>query len=290
MSSRQAPRRRSPLLPIVIVLLCLALVVGFIVWLAGDVSGHADVHEPEPPEVVTPDPVPEPEPEPEPEPLPEPKEPYIDDNGLLQFDTVGHYVQRDSYQGGGAPDWKLLLVNDWNPMPAGYDTTLSMTDVGNNERMDSRAADALLRMLEAGSAYDLQSVSGYRSADTQSYLYWRKVDQYKAEGYSDYEAQKVGGTVVKRPGYSEHNCGLAIDLGGSGNYSLETDFENTEAFSWLMDNCADYGFVLRFPKGKEDVTGVIYEPWHYRYVGVEAAQYMMSHDLCLEEYLELKQQ
>ena len=287
--SRRNHRRRSPLVPILLILVVLALIVWGIIWLTGEVTGHV-----EPP--VVDDPViedtatvpPEDEikyDEEEPE---VPEEPYIDDSGMLQFSTVGRYVQCDSYQGGAEPAWNLLLVNDWNPMPAGYDTELTFTDVGNNNDFDSRAADALLQMMEAGSAYDIQAVSGYRSASTQDYLYWRKVQQYRDAGYSEYDAQLTGGTVVKRPGYSEHNCGLAIDLGGSGDFSLETTFENTEAFAWLMDNCADYGFILRFPKGKEDVTGVIYEPWHYRYVGTEAAKYIMENDLCLEEYLELK--
>ena len=286
--SRRNHRRRSPLVPILLILVVLALIVWGIIWLTGEVTGHVEppvVDEPViedtvtvPPEDETKDDEEEPE---------VPEEPYIDDSGMLQFSTVGRYVQRDSYQGGAEPAWNLLLVNDWNPMPAGYDTELTFTDVGNNNDFDSRAADALLQMMEAGSAYDIQAVSGYRSASTQDYLYWRKVQQYRDAGYSEYDAQLTGGTVVKRPGYSEHNCGLAIDLGGSGDFSLETTFENTEAFAWLIDNCADYGFILRFPKGKEDVTGVIYEPWHYRYVGTEAAKYIMENDLCLEEYLEL---
>lgn len=295
MSGRRAypRRRRSPLVPILLILVALGLIVWGIVWLAGDVSGHVEppvVDDPVVDDPVLDDPVtPDDETqdgddEEEPE---VPQEPYIDESGMLQFSTVGRYVQRDSYQGGGEPDWKLLLVNDWNPMPAGYDEDLSFTDVGNNNDFDSRAADALLQMMAAGSAYDIQAVSGYRSAATQDYLYWRKVQQYRDAGYSEYDAQLTGGTVVKRPGYSEHNCGLAIDLGGSGDYSLETTFENTEAFAWLIEHCADYGFILRFPEGKEDVTGVIYEPWHYRYVGTEAARYIMENDLCLEEYLEL---
>lgn len=295
MSGRRAypRRRRSPLVPILLILVALGLIVWGIVWLAGDVSGHVEppvvddpvVDDPVQDDPVTPDDeTQDGDDEEEPE---VPQEPYIDESGMLQFSTVGRYVQRDSYQGGGEPDWKLLLVNDWNPMPAGYDEDLSFTDVGNNNDFDSRAADALLQMMAAGSAYDIQAVSGYRSAATQDYLYWRKVQQYRDAGYSEYDAQLTGGTVVKRPGYSEHNCGLAIDLGGSGDYSLETTFENTEAFAWLIEHCADYGFILRFPEGKEDVTGVIYEPWHYRYVGTEAARYIMENDLCLEEYLEL---
>ena len=212
-------------------------------------------------------------------------EPYIDANGLLQYSTKGHYVQADSYQGGGEPDWQLLLVNDWNPLPAGYDDGVTFTTVSGGKQVDSRIIDAVNRMLADASAYDLAVVSAYRPESEQNTLYWRKVQQYTDKGYSNLEAQKVGGTIVKRPGFSEHNCGLAMDVGGSGDYTLEQTFANTAAYTWLMEHCADYGFILRFPEGKEDITGVIYEPWHYRYVGVEAAKYIMDNDLCLEEYL-----
>ena len=194
-------------------------------------------------------------------------------------------MQADSYQGGGEPDWQLLLVNDWNPLPAGYDDGVTFTTVSGGKQVDSRIIDAVNRMLEDASAYDLAVVSAYRPESEQNTLYWRKVQQYTDKGYSDLEAQKVGGTIVKRPGFSEHNCGLAMDVGGSGDYTLEQTFANTPAYTWLMEHCADYGFILRFPEGKEDITGVIYEPWHYRYVGVEAARYIMDNDLCLEEYL-----
>ena len=214
-------------------------------------------------------------------------EPYIDATGLLQYSTKGHYVQMDSYQGGGQPDWQLLLVNDWNPLPSGYDSDVSFTTVTGGKQMDSRITDIVEQMLRDASAYDLAVVSAYRPKEEQNTLYWRKVKQYTDKGYSDLEAQKVGGTIVKRPGFSEHNCGLAMDVGGSGDYTLEQTFANTAAYTWLMEHCADYGFILRFPEGKEDITGVIYEPWHYRYVGVPHATYMMENNLCLEEYLEL---
>ena len=212
-------------------------------------------------------------------------EPYIDASGLLQYPTAGHYVQADSYQGGGEAPWNLLLVNDWNPLPAGYDSDVTFSTVSGGKQVDSRIIDAVNRMLQDVSAYDLAVVSAYRPKEEQDVLYWRKVKQYTDKGYSDLEAQKVGGTIVKRPGFSEHNCGLAMDVGGSGDYTLEQTFANTPAYAWLMEHCADYGFILRFPEGKEDITGVIYEPWHYRYVGEEAARYIMDNDLCLEEYL-----
>lgn len=212
-------------------------------------------------------------------------EPYIDASGLLQYPTAGHYVQTDSYQGGGEAPWNLLLVNDWNPLPAGYDSDVSFSTVSGGKQVDSRIIDAVNRMLNDAAAYDLAVVSAYRPKEEQNTLYWRKVQQYTDKGYSDLEAQKVGGTIVKRPGFSEHNCGLAMDVGGSGDYTLEQTFANTPAYAWLIEHCADYGFILRFPQGKEDITGVIYEPWHYRYVGEEAARYIMDNDLCLEEYL-----
>ena len=212
-------------------------------------------------------------------------EPYIDASGLLQYPTAGHYVQTDSYQGGGEAPWNLLLVNDWNPLPAGYDSDVSFSTVSGGKQVDSRIIDAVNRMLNDAAAYDLAVVSAYRPKEEQNTLYWRKVQQYTDKGYSDLEAQKVGGTIVKRPGFSEHNCGLAMDVGGSGDYTLEQTFANTPAYAWLIEHCADYGFILRFPEGKEDITGVIYEPWHYRYVGEEAARYIMDNDLCLEEYL-----
>ena len=127
----------------------------------------------------------------------------------------------DSYQGGGQPDWQLLLVNDWNPLPSGYDSDVSFTTVSGGKQMDSRITDIVEQMLRDASAYDLAVVSAYRPKEEQNTLYWRKVKQYTDKGYSDLEAQKVGGTIVKRPGFSEHNCGLAMDVGGSGDYTLE---------------------------------------------------------------------
>ena len=247
-------------------------------------NGSAKPDEPDTPH--TPDESDKPQtPENDPPQQTESDEPYIDASGLLQYSTKGHYVQADSYQGGGEAPWNLLLVNDWNPLPAGYDNDVSFTTVSGGKQVDSRIIDAVNQMLNDASAYDLAVVSAYRPQSEQETLYWRKVKQYTDKGYSDFDAQKVGGTVVKRPGFSEHNCGLAMDVGGSGDYTLEQSFANTAAYSWLIDHCADYGFILRFPQGKEDITGVIYEPWHYRYVGVEAAKYIMDNDLCLEEYL-----
>ncbi len=188
--------------------------------------------------------------------------------------------------------WYLKLANDWNTLPEAYDDTFTAVPYsnGSSHTFDSRAVEALREMIAAGNAADpslkLQPVSCYRSVARQKTLYWAEVNKWKNKGYSQADAEVKAATVVKRPGQSEHSTGLAVDIGGSGNYSLSQDFENTASFKWLYKHCAEYGFILRFPKGKEDVTGVIYEPWHYRYVGKEIAKEIMDSGLCLEEYLE----
>ncbi len=199
---------------------------------------------------------------------------------LLQYDPTGHYVQKS------VEDWRLRLVNDWNAITADYEKGITLVTVGNRgQRVDSRIVKDLNAMLTAGKAYGIDVQSGYRAYSKQETLYWRQVDTHIKAGLTDKQAQQIAGTIVKRPGYSEHNSGLAVDLGGSGNFNLDQSFENTAAYRWLMDNCADYGFILRFPKDKEDITGVIYEAWHFRYVGKEAAREIMQKGLCLEEYL-----
>ena len=208
---------------------------------------------------------------------------------LLQYPTEGRYVQATSYADGAAIPWELLLVNDWNPLPAGYDTSLTLVTSGF-QRVDKRMQEALNAMLEAGKENGIAVQSGYRAVSKQDELYWRQVNSNLRTGMDDVAAQTAAGQVVKRPGYSEHHTGLAVDLGGNGDFSLTDSFERTAAFAWLKEHCAEYGFILRFPKGKEDITGVIYEPWHYRYVGKEAAKYITENGLCLEEYLELKKQ
>ncbi len=210
-------------------------------------------------------------------------EAQLSNGELLQYDTTGRYVQKS------VSDWRLILVNDWNPIDANYENSVTMKPAGNrNQKADSRILDDLNAMLEAGKAYGIDVQSGYRPYSHQSSLYWRQVNNYKNRGYNDTAAQEAAGKVVKRPGYSEHNCGLAVDLGGSGNFLLDASFENTPAYKWLIEHCAEYGFILRFPKNKEAITGVIYEAWHFRYVGKEAATEIMQNGLCLEEYLEQK--
>ena len=214
---------------------------------------------------------------------------YIDGEGMLQFAAGNNYVQSQSAT--AKTPWNLLLVNDWNPMEKGYDTKVQMKTVdrraiNNNQKVDARIYDDLMKMLDAGKAYNIGVQSSYHPSSKQEQLYWAQVDRMRGTYSDPVVMQAKAGEVVKRPGFSEHNTGLAVDLYGSGDYSLSETFANTAAYDWLIENCADYGFILRFPKGKESVTGVIYEAWHFRYVGdAEIAHEIMDNGLCLEEYL-----
>ncbi len=183
----------------------------------------------------------------------------------------------------------LMLVNAKNPVPAGFKPELD--EIQSPYRLEATAAKAYREMIAAAEAegiyFDL--ISGYRSVDTQTRLYNAKVGEYVSEGFSREDAEKEAARWVAPPGYSEHNTGLAVDIVSRGYYNTHSDlteaFAETEQFEWLYSNCARFGFVLRYPKDKQDITGITYEPWHYRYVGEKAAKEIMSSGVCLEEYV-----
>ena len=181
--------------------------------------------------------------------------------------------------------WKLVLASEKSPLPEGF--SVEVSKLPNGKEFDSRAIDDLEAMLKAAKAdgVNLTVVSAYRSYDYQVGLFNRKVNQYKATGYNDTDAYNIAKTIVALPGTSEHNLGLAADIVTPSYMTLDDGFENTNAFAWLSTHCAEYGFILRYPKDKGDITGIIYEPWHYRYVGHSAAKEIMEKGICLEEYL-----
>ena len=190
--------------------------------------------------------------------------------------------------------WATMLVNQWSYMPDGYvpevrEISYEGVSPANN-KFDVRAADALEQMLaDARSAgYNMYLVSAYRTHEYQVNLFNRKVNEYKALGYDDETAYSEASQWVAIPGTSEHCTGLAADIVSSTWYNYNSDlthsFEDTEHFDWLYEHCADYGFILRYPKNREATTGITYEPWHYRYVGVEAAKYIMENNITLEEF------
>ena len=183
-------------------------------------------------------------------------------------------------------EWNLVLVNPWNSLPEGF--TVETTSLLNGESVDSRCYSALKQMLD-----DCQAKSGgipivcssYRPHDKQVRLFKEQVAKNMNDGMTREEAEKEAGTVVAVPGTSEHEIGLAVDICDSENQLLDESQANTDTQKWLMDNCWDYGFILRYPVSKSEITGIIYEPWHYRYVGVEAAKEIQARGVCLEEYL-----
>ena len=187
-------------------------------------------------------------------------------------------------------EWRLRLVNQTHLLPEDYD--FEKAAIEGSFTFDARAAQALIQMLADGRAagYSLRVVSTFRTVERSEYLYTNKIAEYQAIGYSAEDAAIEAGKWIAPPRTSEHNAGLAIDV-VSSDYDqvygdLMHEFENFPAFEWLSQNCAEYGFVLRYPKDKQEITGITYEPWHYRYVGVEHARKMQELDMCLEEYVE----
>lgn len=162
---------------------------------------------------------------------------------------------------------------------------------GSRVQLQREAAEAMGRMVRAAAEAgitDIYGQSGYRSYSTQSGLYSDKTAYYRSQGYGAEEAAARAATVVAPPGSSEHQSGLALDVTTSANsYSLTGSFADTTAGQWLAENCWQYGFILRYPAEKTAITGYIYEPWHFRYVGLPHAEYMRFNGLCLEEYLDL---
>lgn len=183
--------------------------------------------------------------------------------------------------------WNLLLVNKTHPIPEEYEVPL--TTISGSMQCDERVLTPLLDMMSAAQKEGISIIvtSPYRDYELQSILFQRRIDAYIEKGYSYMQAYKASSQKVTVPGASEHQLGLAFDLVTSGHTSLDWDFENTDAGKWLIANSADYGFILRYPRGSEYVTGIEYEPWHYRYVGVEAAQYIKENNITLEEFKEI---
>ena len=188
-----------------------------------------------------------------------------------------------------APDkdsWNLILVNPWNSLPADY--TLSLTELKNGLSVDSRCYPDLQAMMDACRADGLSPVicSVYRTQEYQEKLFQNKVSRLIAQGYSEADATVEAGKSVAVPGTSEHQLGLAVDIVDINNQHLDESQESTAVQKWLMEHCWEYGFILRYPNDKSEITGIIYEPWHYRYVGHEDAEQIHSLGVCLEEYLE----
>lgn len=180
---------------------------------------------------------------------------------------------------------EIILVNPWNFVPEDY----SPAPVSYGSLLvDASCRDALAQMIEdCGKAgHTAIVVSAYRTHEYQQGLFQRRIQRFVDEGYDRKEAERLAAMRVARPGTSEHELGLAVDIVDVDYQNLNEEQETMPAQKWLMENCWRYGFILRYPNGKSAHTGIIYEPWHYRYVGSELAAELHSTGLCLEEYLE----
>ena len=182
-------------------------------------------------------------------------------------------------------DWSLILINKDHMIPDDY--TFELTTITDDVTSDVRCAGALADMIKGArnEGVYIYVLSPYRDLKRQTYVFERKVDSLMEEnGYSYEEAYRKAAEVVAIPGASEHQVGLAFDFVTDHYWKLDEGFADTLAGKWLMENSVDYGFILRYPKGKEDITSIEYEPWHYRYVGVKPAKEMKELGLTLEEY------
>lgn len=191
-----------------------------------------------------------------------------------------------TYSGAAAEDvvdetaWCLILVNRWNYIPEDYNVEL--TKLGNGESVDKRIYPALQKMLDAARNERIYAIaaSGYRTTEIQQQLLDEKKEEYRLDGYSPEEANANAEAWVALPGTSEHQLGLAVDINADGISS-----SGDEVYEWLNQNACKFGFIRRYPPDKTEITGVIHEPWHYRYVGVKTAMEIQEQGVCLEEYL-----
>lgn len=179
----------------------------------------------------------------------------------------------------------LTLVNSTHSVPENW--SVDLVYLINDEAIDRRAYEDLQNMMDDCRAEGLDPFicSSYRSHDKQIELFENKVNSYLKDGYSLEEAETQAATWIAIPGTSEHELGLSLDIVDESYQVLDEEQEKTETQIWLMENSWKYGYILRYPKDKSDITGISYEPWHYRYVGKEAAKEIYEQGLCLEEYL-----
>lgn len=183
-------------------------------------------------------------------------------------------------------DWRLILINKQHPIPSDYEAMIG--EYNSRLKCDQRIAADLTNMIEDAKAQGiiLTICSPYRDMERQEMLFRRKLNKYIKGGYTYLDAFKLTALETTVPGSSEHQVGLAIDFLTKGYTTLNEGFKDTKAGIWLKENCATYGFILRYPEGKEDITGIEFEPWHFRYVGKEAANIIMKENISLEEFWE----
>ena len=194
---------------------------------------------------------------------------------LLSLDNITHHVASEDN------GWNLILVNRDSYIPDDYQ--VEFTELSNGKKVDSKIYPELQEMFNDARAqgYGLFVREGYRTQEEQQQLMDEKIEAYENEGKSKSEAKKLAEQWVAIPGTSEHQLGIAVDINADTTKSSSDD-----VYNWLAENAHTYGFIKRYPSNKTDITGVINEPWHYRYVGKEAASKIYSQGICLEEYID----
>ena len=188
---------------------------------------------------------------------------------------------------------RLLLVNAKNPLPDDYDNTANLVSIekkylnGSLNQIDKGVYPYVISMIEAAKAdkITLYVRSPYRSYATQKMLFNNKINNLINAGTPKDQAEAKAATAVARPGTSEHQTGLAIDFNAASS-----NFAKTPAFQWMQEHAADYGFILRYPQNKTEITGIMYEAWHWRFVGIDVAREIKQQGVTLEEYLEAKKE
>lgn len=182
-------------------------------------------------------------------------------------------------------EYYLLLANPDNPLPE--DWTVETQTVQGDFEMDSRVAQAAKDMIEAAAndGVELMVCSAYRSIEKQTTLFDNMKQDYLNQGMSEEEAYNKTAEAIAIPGTSEHQTGLAADIVTPSHQTLDPEFADTDAGKWLNEHAHEYGFILRYPEDKQDITKIMYESWHFRFVGKTHAKLMKESGMCLEEYL-----
>ena len=200
---------------------------------------------------------------------------------LILYQLIGNVYSKlsNTHEIQVPKEWNLIVVNRWNELPEDYDVEL--TELSNGQMVDSRIYPYLQEMCDAARTEGVYPVvrEGYRTAEEQQEILDDKIQNYINQGYSQVKAERTAKEWVALPGTSEHQLGIAVDINAD-----KSKCSNEDVYGWLAENAYKYGFVLRYPLGKQKITGTSYEPWHYRYVGKEVARGIYEREICLEEY------
>ncbi len=197
-------------------------------------------------------------------------------------DLIENNITNEVIQEKKIDDWRIRLVNYENVLPDNYE--IELKNIDSTRQFDARAIEELINMMTAMKKDGITNIwvqSSYRSITRQREIFDKKVNTYLLQGKTQEEAERLTLQTINKPGTSDHNLGLAVDF----NY-IDYAFDELKGFKWLQQNAEKYGFILMYRKDKEDITKVNYEPWHWRYVGVEHAKKINELDFCLEEYID----